>query len=293
MGEAKLDKFGILMYHRVTPRVAGVDPPTWNVPPQQFRRQLTGLLSRGYRAWPLRQILEHCAASKPIPPRTFVVTFDDGYDNFYHYAWPVLKELGIPATVFIATAYLDSPAAFPFDDWTAAGATKVPQVAWQPLSTAHCRELLEFELVEFGSHTDSHNEFLGRPDAFRKDLKKSLERLYNVLGYREPAFAFPYGHYNEELIEAAREAGVACSLTTEPRIASAAIDPFHWGRFTATARDTGLTLAMKLNGWYSAARIAWHCLVRWEKARPTETPVHVERCRWDHCQKSSRVGLML
>jgi len=77
------DQFGILMYHRVTESIPGVPEPTWNVTPSRFEEQLGGLLARGFEAWPLRKVLEFHQTEKPIPRRTFVVTFDDGYKCVY------------------------------------------------------------------------------------------------------------------------------------------------------------------------------------------------------------------
>src|SRR5262249_14325564 len=101
---------GILMYHRVAPLPdgKGVRAPTWNVTPSRLREQLSGLLDRGYRPWPLRQALAHSRQGLPLPSTAFVVTFDDGYESVYRHAWPILRALRIPATVFLATAYLDS-----------------------------------------------------------------------------------------------------------------------------------------------------------------------------------------
>src|SRR5262249_43117596 len=100
LGQVVRDGMGILMYHRVTPLPQAVSRPTWNVTPERLRRQLGGLLDRGYRPWPLRKALEESRAGRPLAPMAFVVTFDDGYENVYHYAWPILRELGIPATIF-------------------------------------------------------------------------------------------------------------------------------------------------------------------------------------------------
>src|SRR5262249_7130361 len=74
---------GILMYHRITDHCDDVSTPTWNVTPERFRRQLCGLLARGFRAWPLSKVIDHGRQGRPVPPRTFVVTFDDGYENVY------------------------------------------------------------------------------------------------------------------------------------------------------------------------------------------------------------------
>ena len=109
-------------------------------------------------------------AGEPIPRRTFVVTFDDGYESVYETAWPILKELSIPATVFIVTSYLDSGRPFVFDDWAAAGSAAAPAAAWRPLSTAQCNEMARDGLIELGSHTHTHADFRGRPEEFRRDL---------------------------------------------------------------------------------------------------------------------------
>ena len=58
----------------------------------------------------------------------FAITFDDGFENNYVNAWPVLKELNLPATIFVATKYLDSDVPFPFDDWSAAGSSARSEV---------------------------------------------------------------------------------------------------------------------------------------------------------------------
>lgn len=251
MKATKDNPFGILMYHRVTPRVEGFPAPTWNVTPDRFRRQLSGLLARGYRPWPLSKAIECRNAGEAIPSRTFVVTFDDGYCNVYHHAWPILKELSVPATVFVSTAYLDDDRPFVFDDWSEAGSNDVPTVAWRPLTTEQCREMIDDGLIEIGSHAHTHADLRGRPGIFQCDLLHSLEVLRERLGLTNPSFAFPYGHYSSETVAIAREAGVKCTLTTQPKIVSPCEDPFSWGRFNVEQFDSPASMIFKLTGWAS------------------------------------------
>jgi peptidoglycan/xylan/chitin deacetylase (PgdA/CDA1 family) len=259
MSSARNNSFGILMYHRIAPWTEGTPRPTWNVTPDQFRRQLAGLLSRGYQPWPLRRALAAQRAGQPVPRRAFVVTFDDGYENVYSHAWPILKELSVPATVFIVTSYLDTNCVLPFDDWTAAGSDAVPADAWRPLGARQCAEMLEHGLIEIGSHTHTHGNFLGRIAAFRGDLNRSLAALRDRFGVAQAPFAFPYGCCDLELAEIVRQSGATCALTTEPRLVSPCVDPFWWGRFNVSANDTATTLTLKLGGWYSILRDAWRC----------------------------------
>jgi peptidoglycan/xylan/chitin deacetylase (PgdA/CDA1 family) len=253
------NSFGILMYHRVAAPVADLPPPTWNVAPRRLRSQLAGLISRGYRPWPLRKVLQCRATGEPLPPKTFVVTFDDGYDNLYYNAWPILRELAVPATIFVATAYLDRQSPFAFDDWPAAG-TAGAEAVWLPLTSDHCREMSADGLIEIGSHTHTHADLRGRPEIFHRDLARSMELLRGQLGLAEVPFAFPFGYCGEELIEAARRCGAACALTAVPEPIAPRSDPFGWGRFVVGDRDSAATLALKLDGWYSLVRRWWRKL---------------------------------
>lgn len=258
--------FGILMYHRVARRAAGLAAPTYNVTPGQLRSQLAGLLARGYEPWPLAKVLAAHQAGETIPAHVFVVTFDDGYANNLTSGLPILQELGVPATIFLATAFLDSANAFPSDDWSLAGSTSVPANAWRPLTTRQCDELLASELIELGAHTHTHGFFAGREEAFREDLAQCLDVLREKFGIRSPSFAFPFGITTPGLVRVARELGVSCALTTRCACITPDCDPFDWGRFNVVADDSAAILAAKLAGWYehvaASLRAVKHPLAR-------------------------------
>ena len=251
--------FGILMYHRIAVPPANHPEPTWNVPPDRFEAQLAGLLRRGWQAWPLRQVLSCVERELPIPRKTFVVTFDDGYANNLIHAAPILAKLHVPATLFLATAYLDSKQAFPSDDWSAAGKPGVPSETWRPLTTDECRRLTASGLIELGAHTHTHADFRGRPAALQADLAQNLAILHERFGVTNPPFALPYGSpetgfASPDLIEASRDCGVSCCLTTEAAVVRPGQSPFGWGRFAAESFDSAGSLAGKLGGWHTELR---------------------------------------
>jgi peptidoglycan/xylan/chitin deacetylase (PgdA/CDA1 family) len=249
---------GILMYHRVSPHVPGLPPPLHNVTPARFREQVTGLVERGYSIWPLRQLLEHHAGGESVPPKTIALTFDDGFQTVYTQAFGVLRQLGLPATVFVNTAYLDSDRPFPFDAWGVEHSERAPRESYLPLTSGQCREMTASGLVDIGAHTHTHEDFRGRPDEFQQDLQLSVDIVRERFDPPAMMFAFPYGGTHngfagDELVDAARATGVACGLTTECGLVDPQTDPFRWGRFNAFPWDSSRTLAAKLADWYAWA----------------------------------------
>ncbi|MFV1967314.1 MAG: polysaccharide deacetylase family protein, partial [Pirellulaceae bacterium] len=111
------EDLSILLYHRVTDVKPGVPPPGFSVTPDQFYEQLHGLQKRGFTFLALTRAIQLAETGKPWPRKPLVVTLDDGFENVYLHAWPLLRRLGIPATIFVNTAFLNSNEPFPFDSW--------------------------------------------------------------------------------------------------------------------------------------------------------------------------------
>ncbi len=247
--------YGVLMYHRVTPNPTNYFPPSYSVTPTRFEKQLIGLLNRGFQCWSLERLLNNTMTQQPIPPRVFAITFDDGFENNYSYALPILQKLHLPATIFLATAYLDSDKPFPFDCWAIREADHLPPETWKPLSRRQCHELNASELITFGAHTHTHADFRKAPHALEQDLATCCDILRNEFGVAQPSFSFPFGV--PELGFAAPEFGaiaknVGCSCAFQ--IGNCLVRPtdglFALPRFDVASRESGKTLAAKLDGRY-------------------------------------------
>lgn len=272
LGSRARDRFGILVYHRIAPYDRSDQRPSLNVTPQNLRAQLTGLLARGFKPIPLQQALGHAAGGgRALPSRSFVVTFDDGFASVYSHAWPILRELGVPATIFLSTAYLDSSEPFPFDAWGLAEHARAPSSAYRPLTTAQCVEMMAGQLVQLGAHTHTHRDLRGRPDEFRRDLQQSVDVLRRRFDVTDVPFAFPYGRRHtgfsgDDLMDVARSAGVTCGLTTDAALVDVRSDPFGWGRFNVYGWDTTAMVAARLDGWYEWAPALQARLARGSRA---------------------------
>jgi peptidoglycan/xylan/chitin deacetylase (PgdA/CDA1 family) len=96
-------RFQVLCYHKVSP-----DPHPFFEPiaPEIFEQQMK-FLSRCYRVMPLMELMERNRRGD-IPDRAVAITFDDGYRDNYEYAFPILKKYRLPATIFVATSFIDN-----------------------------------------------------------------------------------------------------------------------------------------------------------------------------------------
>ncbi|PXV61433.1 Polysaccharide deacetylase [Dyella jiangningensis] len=108
----------ILAYHRVMPvpdpDQYAFDMELISTTPEEFREQML-LVRERYRPMRLSDVAAAINAGQPLPPDALVVTFDDGYDDNYRIAYPILKELGVPATFFISTGHIDSGRPYAYD----------------------------------------------------------------------------------------------------------------------------------------------------------------------------------
>lgn len=118
--------FALLTYHRVDEPQARpwLYPSLISATPADFESQMRLLRAR-HRPVSMPDLLAAYESGRPLPPRAVHVTFDDAYSDFATNAWPVLRELDIPVTLFVPTGYPDNPGrAFWWDRlWLAALAT--------------------------------------------------------------------------------------------------------------------------------------------------------------------------
>lgn len=178
----------------------------------------------------------------PLPPnrRHAVVTFDDGFENVVENAWPELQKRNICATFFITAGSLGQNPGW----WT--GLERGQRI----LSAEQLRELPADTLL-VGSHTLTHPFLpsLSRQEAW-KELSESRAHLGQLLNREITLFSFPYGGFDEQLIEMCCKVGYKRVFTTLPKLALQDPQEFVIGRVSADPTDWDLEFLLKLLGGY-------------------------------------------
>jgi len=180
----------VLMYHLVD---EPVKESSVYVRPDSFERQMEFLKLHRYRVVPLEELLADIQMGRKIPAKTVAITFDDGtIDNFTN-AFPVLRKMHFPATIFMITSNIGRPGWLSEEDL----------------------KILSESGVTIGSHTVNH-AFLPElsPEEVRFELTASKKRLEDLLGHEVRLFSYPAGGVTPAIEQAVKDAGYAGAVTT-------------------------------------------------------------------------------
>jgi peptidoglycan/xylan/chitin deacetylase (PgdA/CDA1 family) len=191
--------FPILTYHSIDESGSVI-----STAPGVFRRQMRFLRENDYRVVSLSRFVEDLSENDILPEKTVVLTFDDGFQNFYAEAFPVLDEYGFAATVFLVTDYCGK-----YNDW-AGNPPELPRS--RMLSWREIKEL-SAKGIEFGAHTKTHPDLTKTANGKIKiEIAESKAAIENALGEPAETFAYPYGKFDDSVKEiAGKYFKAACS----------------------------------------------------------------------------------
>jgi peptidoglycan/xylan/chitin deacetylase (PgdA/CDA1 family) len=226
-GETATVQLPILMYHRIAP--GGADAlGRYRLAPERFAEQLRSLRAAGFRSVGFEEVGRALRGRRPLPGRAVALTFDDGCRDFLTDAWPLLREHGFGATLFVVTDRVGGTNA-----WDASYGAPVELLDWDEL-----RRLARAG-VEIGSHTATHPQLtaLSTEDVAR-EAARSRAAIIRELGAEPVAIAYPYGDVDAGVRRIAGGVGYAYGLTTEPRRASLLDDPLGLPRIEVTSTFT-------------------------------------------------------
>lgn len=211
----------ILMYHHISPPPAGAKIRGMYVTPRQFDWQLGWLRRRGYQFVTFADLE---AGSVP-GHRRVIITLDDGYQNNYRHAFPILRKHEARAVIYPIQSDLGRTGV------TWPGATE--QTPADMMTEAEVREMAAAG-IEFGSHLLHHKRLTEMSgDEQSEELEQSRAQLQALQAAPVLSIAYPYGAYDDAVVARTRQAGYRFGVTTEPGTNPAGSDPLKLKRFTA------------------------------------------------------------
>jgi peptidoglycan/xylan/chitin deacetylase (PgdA/CDA1 family) len=202
----------ILTYHSIDASDSAI-----SVTPEAFRRHVEWLAAGRVRVVPLAEL-----AGLPEETDAVALTFDDAFANFGEVAAPLLKEHGLPATLFVVSDHVGGTNAW--------GGQDDPRVPTLPLLGWEALGRLQEDGITLGGHTRRHPHLtrLGAQE-LEDELCGSTERIQAETGRRPEEFAYPYGDLNDE-VAAATGRVYARAVTTELRVMGRGEDPLRLPR---------------------------------------------------------------
>lgn len=252
----------VLVYHAVLPEALGPLPDDGNTLSQEhFAEQMHYLWSHGYHPISLEELRNYLLHRKPLPRLPVVITFDDGYENNYLYAYPILKKYGFRATINVIVSRIGSNQH-----------RHSPILA--PLNWSQLREMAQSGLIDVESHTyNSHDPVaidaqgtpgypllgpvfrwdLGRletQEEYRQrvlqDLRQAKAVIEREMGRPCTTFTYPYGKETPLLQQLVREAGYTMALTSHRGLNYYPGNPMSIKRIPISQRDDLNRFILKL-----------------------------------------------
>lgn len=207
-------KVPILMYHYISipPEDADDLHIGLSVEPDHFQEQMTYLVKNGYTTIDLYDLSLAITNKRELPPKPVIITIDDGYRDHYENAFPILRDLGLTATFFVATDFVDQG--------------HPTYMNWPML------EEMAAAGMRIEPHTKTHADLRDRSRAdLIWQILGSQETIAAHVGYQPRYFAYPAGQYDEQTIQILAELDFWGAVTTNAGQWHGFNGRYEWPRF--------------------------------------------------------------
>lgn len=259
MTPARTPRVPILMYHEIT---GGPEEGSrFAVTASEFEAQLAYLKDEGFTTVTADFFGKALSGkAEGLPERPVVLTFDDGYEDFYTLALPLLATYGFTATLFMTAGWIRGR------DGRQPGERRM--LSWDQLAEAASAG------AEVAAHSISHPQLDRLPaDRLRQELASGKKILEDGLGQAVPGLAYPYGYSDASVRQVARDAGYAYGCSVMNRYAGTESDLFAIPRLTVR-RATSRSSFQRILGGYDSSMLmrdramtrGWSVVRRLQKA---------------------------
>lgn len=233
------NKINILMYHRVNDGIR----KEISVTASSFRWQMSYLNKKGFKVISMDEALEMLTRGD-MKGKYIVLTFDDGYSDFYTNAYPVLEQFAFPSLVYLVPGFIETGKVF----WWDRDVGESSLMNW----TQIC-DLKNRGHVQFGSHTFSHPDLnLLDDQSIEEELVLSKQVLQDKLHKEVRHFAYPRGIYakSAEWVEKGiYDTGVLIFDGMEITGSGKPVNPFQLKRMPVQRSDGKYLFVARLKGW--------------------------------------------
>ena len=234
---SKEKKVPILMYHSISQHATPKYRP-FAVSPKVFADQMEYLYQHEYTPMTVTQFVNAIARREAtLPERPVLITFDDGFVDFFTEAFPVLQRYKFTATLYVTTGYVGGTSSWL---WREGEATR-QMLTWDQLAEISANG------IECGGHSHKHPQLdiISLPKA-RSEITLCKELLEEHLGVKVSSFAYPHGYHSLSIKQLIRETGYTSACAVGYTMSSESADPFALGRLLVTDDTNGDVLASLL-----------------------------------------------
>lgn len=228
----------ILMYHSISSYASSKFRPC-TVSPETFDEHLSYLDQCHYTPVTVPQFVQAMSrGGGGLPPHPVLLTFDDGYADFYKKALPALQRHGFIATLYVATAFVGGTS-----QWLQhMGEGMRPMLTWEHLAE------ISASGIECAAHTHTHRPLDMLPlSVVRDEIVRSKELLEEHLCQKVSSFAYPSGFYSARVREVVRTAGYASACAVKGALSSLHDDPYALARLAIKPDTSVHDLALALS----------------------------------------------
>jgi peptidoglycan/xylan/chitin deacetylase (PgdA/CDA1 family) len=232
-GVARELRVPILMYHYISTPPAGADiyRKDLSVTPQRFESHLQYLVSAGYQVVTLDDLLYALTQGRPLPPKPVILTFDDGYEDNYENAFPLLRKYGMVGHFFVISDFVN--------------AGRPGYMSWEQIQEMAAAG------QRFGSHSRDHPALAGKSiDYLVWQALGGVEAIQEHLGYHPRWVSYPSGDYDQQAIKVYKSANYWGGLGVEQGATHTLGEIFHLHR-------------VRVRGSYSAEDLAKLLALDW------------------------------
>lgn len=207
----------------------------FTVRPEDFAEQMAYLKNKRFNVVPLSRLVEWVETKQPIPRRTVVLTFDDGYEDNYFNAWPILKRYNFPATIFLVSGSIGQ---------TLYSKQNIP---FRILDWSQIQKMHQSGLIDFQPHSLTHQK-LSQIDLeqAKDEIKKSKDIIEKQLNKDCRLFAYPKEDFNEGIIRILKENNFRSALTINNGLVDENSDLFKLLRKSINAETNMIQFKGKL-----------------------------------------------